>query len=518
MRTGPAADFLAEEALRACVPAFFLATREPWQAADDLSARARRLGMGVCVYNPGEGLKRARKAWEALDPLEVLDRILQEHVRNPGGGEPVLWVLQMFHRYLQDPDPLLLSRLKTLHDRLRFSASVAVLVEPGFRPPAELRDLPFLADRLPGQEYFLGLVDSDMESYSAAEKTAIARALCGFTRREAEDLLSLSIARTGRMDPALIRQVRARVIRRQGEGLLEFPETDTCLEDVGGLEDLVSWLEQRRRAFLDPGALLDHRLPPPRGVFLMGVPGCGKSLVARALAGSWDVPLVKLDAGRLFSSEVGGSEARLFRALDTARALAPCVLLLDEMEKGFSPVSGFSDGGTALRVQAALLDFLQERVEAVFVVATSNGPGALAPEVMRRGRWDEIFFLDLPSEEERRRIFEVLFRRYRLELSVEPELVRRSRGFSGAEMEQAVRDTLYEERVFANRPVGSLALVRRLRDLVRLSRMRGGEIQALREWALRRARPAHAPPCPPAGTAGLRSLPVPGREAPDRPP
>ncbi len=455
------------------------------------------------VKNNMPQFRLSKKKWENIDPVEALDTVIHEHIRNPGGDAPVLWVFQLFHLYLRDPDPLILSKLKMLNDRLRFSASVAVVVEPGFQPPAELRDLLFLEDRPPGEEYFLGLVESDMESYSPAEKGEIAKALCGFTRREAENLLSLSIARTGRMDTGLIQEMRGRMIRRQGEGLLEFPEPDASLEDVGGMRELVSWLNQRKAPFLDPAALLKHRLSPPRGVFLLGVPGCGKSLLARALAGSWGVPLVKLNAGRLFTSEVGGSEKRLFQALDTARAMAPCVLMLDEMEKGFSPVSSFSDGGTALRVQAALLDFLQERTEPVFIVATSNGPGALAPELMRRGRWDEIFFIDLPAEAERRQIFQVLFRRYNLDLSVEPECVKLSCGYSGAEMEQAVRDVLYTECVFSGRPFHSLALIRQLRALVPLSRMRGEEIEALRTWASSRARPAHVVPARDAETDRL---------------
>ncbi len=488
--TGPGVGL--EEMLRAYIPVFFLGTREPWQATAELSSLGGKLGMDVCVFNPGEGLKRKGKKWETTDPLELLDRIVRNHVRNPEGDSPVLWILQLFDLYLQDPDPLVLSALRTLNDRVRFSASVALLVEPGFRPPVGLDSVPFRNHPLPGVDFFLGLVSSDMETYSPAEKHDIARTLCGLTRREAETVLSLSIARTGRMETDLIRNLKREWIRKRGEHLLEFPGEDLRLEDVGGMRDLVSWLKTRECAFRDPARLVKHRLPPPSGIFLLGVPGCGKTLMARAVAGSWKVPLLKLNAGRLYSSEVGGSEKRLFQALDTVRAMAPCVLLLDEMEKGFSPVSGFSDGGTALRIQAALLEFLQERSAPVFVTATSNGLGALAPELMRRGRWDEIFFIDLPDREERRQIFQVLFQRYNLDFPVDPDCVRFSQGYSGAEMEQAVRDTLYTECVFSGRPFHSLALIRQLRAMVPLSRMREREIRTLRAWASSNARPAGA--------------------------
>jgi hypothetical protein len=480
-----------EEVLRSCVPVFFLGTREPWQATAELSCLGRNLGMDVCVYSPGEGLKRKGQKWDNTDPLELLDEILVRHVRDPDGDPtPVLWILQMFDLFLHDPDPMVLSRIGTLNERLRFNASVALLVEPGFRPPSRLEGLPFLERKLPDKDFFLEMVQSDMETYSAEEKNDMAQALCGCTRREAETLLCLSMARTGRMDSGVIRDLKGRRIRKQGGHLLEFMEEDLRLEDVGGMNDLIAWVKIREAAFRAPSRLVNYRLSPPRGVFLLGVPGCGKSLLARAIAGSWGVPLVKLNAGDLFTAEVGGSEKRLSLTLDTVRAVAPCVLLLDEMEKGFSPVSGFSDGGTAQRIQAALLGFLQDRPGPIFVVATGNGTGALAPEWMRRGRWDEIFFIDLPAEEERRQILKVLFRRHQLDLPVDPECVRFSEGYSGAEMEQAIRDTIYEECIFSGRPFHSLALLRHLRDLVPLSKMREREIWALRTWAASHARPA----------------------------
>jgi len=491
-----------DEALRAFVPVFFLGTRESGQATAELSSLGARLGMEVRVFNPAEGLKEKGRGWKDTDPLELMARIVRKHVSDPEGDAPVLWVLQMFHLFLRDPDPLVLSGLATLNDRVRFNASVALLVEPGFRPPSGLESVPFLEHPLPGPDSLARLVRSDLEASSPAETDEIVRTLSGLTGREAESVLALSLARAGRLDTDLIRNLKQGWIRKRGDHLLEFPGEDLRLEDVGGMGVLVSWLKIRERAFREPERLAKYRLPPPSGILLLGVPGCGKTLVARAIAGSWRIPLVKLNAGRLFTSQVGGSEKRLFQALDTVRAMAPCVLLLDEMEKGFSPVSGLSDGGTALRIQATLLDFLQDRSAPVFVTATCNGLAALSPEWMRRGRWDEIFFIDLPSPEERQQILRVLFRRYNLDLPVDPDCVRLSEGYSGAEMEQALRDTLYSECVFSGRPFHCLALLRTLRAMVPLSRMREQEILDLRAWASSRTRAACAAPGPEACAGG----------------
>jgi SpoVK/Ycf46/Vps4 family AAA+-type ATPase len=202
---------------------------------------------------------------------------------------------------------------------------------------------------------------------------------------------------------------------------------------------------------------------------------------------------------------VGGSETRLYEALETARAMAPCILLVDEIEKGFAPVSSFSDGGIALRIQGALLDFLQECADRVFVVGTCNGVAEMMPELLRRGRWDEIFFVDLPDERERLHIFEVLFRRYRVASEAGPDCAKATEGFSGAEIEQAIRDTLYSECIHGGRPFHSLALLRHIKRLVPLSRLREREVRALRQWASERALFAN-------GTRGL------GRRNPDRNP
>jgi ATPase family associated with various cellular activities (AAA) len=490
------AGFDLDEVLRAYVPIFCVRSIEVGRLTEELSGLAKELGMEVNVYDPGGGLKRPDKQWATMDPVEVLDEILRSHIHNQGGGRPVLWILRLYHLFLQDPDPLVVSKLRLIHDYPQCSATVALQVEPHFCLPAELDDLLVLDFPLPDRLCLGGIIEADVLDYDPTTQDELVGALGGLTRREAENILSLSLLRKAKFDPGLIRSLKDQVIRNKADQVLEFLWPDVCLEDVGGMEGLIDWLRIRQLPFLDPQKLLDHRIRPPRGMLLLGVPGCGKTLVSKAIAGSWGLPLLKIQACRLYTSEVGGSEQRLAKALETARAMAPCVLLVDEIEKGFAPVSSFSDGGIALRIQAALLDFLQESAERVFTVATSNAIGELPPELLRRGRWDEIFFVDLPAEKERHRIFEVLFRRHKIPANVDPDCVRATEGYSGAEIEQAILDTFYTECVHGNRPISPLALMRQIRNLVPLSELMREDIKALRDWAVSRTRTANGrEPC-----------------------
>jgi len=489
MKQFSSSEYEMEDLIRAYIPVFAVRTIEADRITRELVAMAEALDMKAYIYNPGEGLNRGGKKWVSTDPVQVLDEMLEAHVRSPGSGEDILWILQFYHAFLRDPDPVVLSKLRTLHDQARYNGTAVLLVEPYFQMPAELRDLLVLDYPLPDQARLQRILQSDVEEYSEEERNEIARSLGGFSEKEAENILSLSLLRAGRFEPALIRAFREQAIKTRVGSFLEFvrPWPGCTLDQVGGMEGLIAWLRTRQSAFLEPQRLLEYRLSPPGGIVLFGVPGCGKSLVARALARSWSVPLLKMNAARLYTAEVGGSETRLYEALDTARAMAPCILLIDEIEKGFAPVSSFSDGGIALRIQAALLDFLQECTDRVFVVGTCNGLGEMMPELLRRGRWDEIFFVDLPDEGERRHIFEVLFHRYSISSEVDPDCVKATDGFSGAEIEQVIRDTLYTECIHANRPFNSLAMLRHIKQLVPLSRLREREIESLREWASERA-------------------------------
>ena len=270
--------------------------------------------------------------------------------------------------------------------------------------------------------------------------------------------------------------------------VLEFCDSENGTEAIGGLDALKAWLEQRHRAFSEDARRFG--LPLPRGVLLVGPQGTGKSLTAKAIAGSWSMPLLRLDVGRLFAGLVGASEARTRETIQRAEAMAPCVLWIDEIDKGFGG-DGRSDGGTSQRVLASVLTWMAEKSSPVFVVATANGIERLPPELLRKGRFDEIFLLDLPSGEERRSILDLHLGRRRPGLSLPLDtVVSRSDGFSGAELEQTVIEAMH--LAFAERrELMETDLIRAASQLIPLSRTASEQLNMLKQWASEgRARPA----------------------------
>jgi hypothetical protein len=314
-------------------------------------------------------------------------------------------------------------------------------------------------------------------------------AVMGLTAAEAERAILrevLADGRLGRQDAANIRRLRAELLSR--ESPLDLIDPTATLDDVGGLDNLKHWLQVRRRGF-EPAARR-YGLPAPRGVLLVGVPGCGKSLIAKAVARTWGLPLAALDTGRLHGSLVGESERRMRAALDSVEVMAPVVLWIDEIEKAFGG-GAEQDGGVAQRVMGVLLGWLQERPEGVFVIATSNDVQSLPPEILRRGRFDDVFFVDLPDPAHRAEILNgLLSRRSRNPGDFDvAALVKATEGFSGAELDSVVTSALYAAYA-AGRDVDDAMLLTEIGRTVPLSRLRGEEIAGLRAWAQQRARPA----------------------------
>ncbi|MBT3381906.1 MAG: AAA family ATPase, partial [Lentisphaerae bacterium] len=259
----------------------------------------------------------------------------------------------------------------------------------------------------------------------------------------------------------------------------------------GGLDLLKAWLNQRHSAF--GAAAAEYGLPSPKGLMIIGIPGTGKSLTAKATAGVFELPLLKLDAGRLYGSLVGQSESNLRSAIQTVEAIAPCVLWIDEIEKAFSgsKSSGSTDGGTASRVFGTFLSWMQDKTAPVFVVATANDVAQLPPELLRKGRFDEIFFVDLPDVDERSAIWGIQVRKY----GRDPEpldlgnLATGSDGFTGSEIEQAFVDALYTAFAGGREPTGE-DVTEALSSTVPLSRLMADQLDGLRRWAQGRTRPA----------------------------
>ncbi len=334
------------------------------------------------------------------------------------------------------------------------------------------------------------------------------KAAQGLTLSEAENAFAKAIANDGVLDKDdihLVLEEKRQVIRKSG--LLEFVNVEDDLGTVGGLDELKGWLMGRSAAFSEPARKFG--LPAPKGLLLLGVQGCGKSLTAKAIATQWALPLLRLDLGRIFSSLIGSSEENMRRAIRVAESVAPAVLWIDEIEKGLSGAAGsaVADSGVSARVFGSLLTWLQEKTAPVFVVATANRVDALPPELMRKGRFDEIFFIDLPASNERREIFRIhLERRKRDPLRFQlDDLAAATEGYSGSEIEQGIIAGLYHAFAEGGELTQSHVL-RALQETFPLSSTMGEDIARLRDWSKNRTRPASglrsAAPTPVASRLG----------------
>ena len=306
---------------------------------------------------------------------------------------------------------------------------------------------------------------------------------------EAENVFAKSLVEKHKFDVDVILSEKEQIIRKSG--ILEYYPFNEQISDVGGLDLLKDWMEKRTVAFTEKAR--DFGLPPPRGVLLLGVQGCGKSLSAKAIGALWRLPLLRLDVGRIFGGIVGQSEENMRKAIRVAESVSPAILWLDELEKGFSGTqsSGQSDGGTTSRVFGTFLTWMQDKKAATFVVATSNDVTSLPPELLRKGRFDEIFFIDLPSKNERIDIFRIHLRKRKRN----PEdfdltrLADATPGFSGAEIEAVVIESLYNA-FDDTTEMTTDSIIKAAAQTVPLSMTMRERIEDLREWAEQRARQA----------------------------
>lgn len=324
-----------------------------------------------------------------------------------------------------------------------------------------------------------------------SELEAIQNALHGLNRRQIERVVKDVVADDKRLDAAdLAAIISAKRRMLEGDGPLESVEAPASLDDIGGLANLKNWLKQRERALSRDAS--SFGISPPRGVLLLGVQGAGKSLCAKAIATAWGRPLLRLDAGGLYDKFIGESEKRLRGALRQAEAMAPVILWIDEIEKAFAGASSqSSDGGLSRRMFGALLTWMQEHRAPVFLVATANDIEALPPELLRKGRFDEIFFVDLPPAAVREQILSIhLKKRARDAKAFDlKRLSAATDGFSGAEIEQAVIGGLYEAFA-AGREVTTDDIERAAQSSPPLSRTRAEQVEALRQWGRERCKMA----------------------------
>lgn len=324
-----------------------------------------------------------------------------------------------------------------------------------------------------------------------SEFEQIVQAMRGLTRTEARKVIESVV-----IDDHLLcsedvqRVVEAKRRLLEGSGALESVTVDFAISEVGGLNGLKGWLEQRRGGFTRKAR--DFGLTPPRGVLMLGVPGCGKSLCAKAVAADWQMPLLRLDPGVLYQKFVGESENQLRQAIQQAEAMAPVVLWIDEIEKAFaSATSASADGGLSQRMFGTLLSWMQDHREPIFIVATANDISVLPPELMRKGRFDEVFFIDLPEGSARRQIVSIHLQRRRRDptrFNLD-EIATASKNLTGSEIEQAIVSGLFH--AFAEeRELTTADIIRAIRETRPLSELMGERIRTLREWGTNRCIPA----------------------------
>jgi hypothetical protein len=473
-------------------PGIVIETHESDRAEQLLQAVANDLGVPRFEWSVTGGLVRAgdgRSVYQTSDPARALAAIAELQVE-------AIFELRDFSGYLDRPE---ISRaFRELLERLGTPSrlSTLVLVEAQVELPPEVEPCVIRYElRFPSREEYRRVLDAVTESLRLNARARVeigpddydefCTALSGLTLNQARQAVAraaIEDARLTRDDVARIAEFKASALEE--DGLLEyFPPADNRFS-LGGFANLRRWLERAWVGFSPEAAELG--LDPPKGVLLVGVQGCGKSLAAKVVARDWNLPLLKLDAGRLFDKYIGETERNFRKAIVMAESCAPAVLWIDELEKAIAPGGGGaeSDGGLSRRLFGAFLTWLQEKDAAVFVVATANDLSLLPPELLRKGRFDEIFFVDLPQGDEREHIFRIhlALRRQVPQAFALPALVEATEGFSGAEIEQAVVASLLGA-VQAKTSLTTELLLKEIRSTVPLSITRAEDVRALRESA-----------------------------------
>ncbi|MFW6264122.1 MAG: AAA family ATPase [Cyanobacteriota bacterium] len=413
--------------------------------------------------------------------------------------EPGIFIFKDLHPFIDSP-----ATTRWLRDAIasfKGTQKIIVLMSPIQEVPIELeKEVVVLDFPLPTLTELNKVLTQQLEKTKNRRiptdvREKLLKATLGLTKDEAEKVYRKAYVKAGKLtedEVEIILSEKKQLIRRNG--ILEFIEEDTTIDSVGGLDELKKWLKQRSNAFTERAR--EYGLPQPKGMLILGVPGCGKSLIAKTTARLWGLPLLRLDMGRVYDgSTVGRSEANLRNALKTAESISPAILFIDELDKAFAGSTGSadSDGGTSSRIFGSFLTWMQEKTSPVFVMATANRVERLPGEFLRKGRFDEIFFVDLPTTEERQEIFKIHLHQRRSDIArfdLE-QLAKVSEGFSGAEIEQALIAAMYE--AFAqDREFTQLDIIAAIKSTLPLSRTMTEQVTALRDWARQRARPAAA--------------------------
>ncbi len=445
----------------------------------------------------GTGDLSAPAIYHSQEPAQALSNLEAISVE-------AVFILKDFHRHMDDP--VVVRRLRDVGQKFSANRRTVVITGPIVTIPAELGSLvEFLELPLPDNIRLRQLIDESVmrmgqtrtlkRTIDSAGIDRMVSNLRGLTEEEADRAISQAIVTRYGLVPETVSDVlEAKKSLLRHSGMLEFVEASENMAGVGGLENLKNWLAQRQGSW--EASAQQFGLDPAKGVIILGVQGCGKSLCARAIAGEWHLPLVKFDTSAVFDKYIGETEKRIQKVFKVAEGLAPCVLWIDELEKVFAgsgPDSASVDAGVSSRILASFLSWMQDRKAPVFVAATCNNVSALPPELIRKGRFDELFFVDLPGQAERKQIFAIqLSKRKRNAADFDTErIAEAAQGFSGAEIDAAVQSALYAA-YSSKQALSTETFLDVLAHTIPLSVTRSEEINEMREWAKQRAVPASA--------------------------
>lgn len=471
--------------LRACYPLIYIPTAEEERLEAAIARCAKTVGnRQVYIWDFVDGYQDNpnNEGVGKRNPLQALEYV--ENLPQAAGG---IFILRDFHRFLEDVS--ISRKLRNLARRLKSQAKNIVIISPQLEIPPELTEVLTVVEfALPTtaeiKSEIQRLLASVGQTFSDKLIDELVRSAQGLSLERIRRVLSKAIASSGQLQPEDVELVleEKRQSIRQTQILDFYPATEQ-ISDIGGLDNLKDWLLRRGGAFSERART--YGLPHPRGLLLVGIQGTGKSLTAKAISHHWHLPLLRLDVGRLFAGLVGESESRTRQMISLAEALAPCVLWIDEIDKAFAGADGKGDSGTTSRVFGTFITWLAEKKSPVFVVATANNIQSLPPEMLRKGRFDEIFFVGLPSQSEREEIFTVHLSRLRPHNLKNFDLKRlayETPDFSGAEIEQTLIEAMHIG-FSQNRDFTTDDILEAASQIIPLARTAQEQIQFLQNWA-----------------------------------
>ena len=507
--------------LRARNPLIWIVSREEARVEAYVMEAAASAGYVVHTWDVAAGVCAADGRSETIGGADPGDTMRTIEARARGGSQRDVWIMRDLPAWLSGAVGLTTCRqLRNLARLLpgvaRDRAQAVIVLSPSADVPAELANhATVIAWGLPDRDEIAGILDAaigglpdEIREGAAPNGTrdAAIDAAVGLSGEEAAACYARSLVQLRRIDPATVAREKRRVIAR--ERVLEwFDPLPGGLDAVGGLDVLKGWLTSRKGAY--SAVARAYGLPAPRGALLVGVPGCGKSLTAKAVATAWGVPLLRLDLGSLKSKFVGESEGNLRKALQTIEAIGRCVVWLDEIEKALAGATqGAADGGVSSDALGTILSWMQERAGEAFVLATANDVSALPPELMRKGKFDELWFVDLPNATERAQVLFATLQAHRRDPNaIDCGLVGdATEGFTGAEIAALVPDAMYAAYGEGARAINTADLMIAARGIVPLSKTSAEKIERLRAWAAGRARPATTPETATAAPIARRAL------------